>query len=177
MIEEIWKAVVGHEGEYEVSNLGRIRSLDRSWEQVGRGGSLHTHHKLGQTLRPGSMTAGHQSVAIGRHNSKCVHDLVLRAFVGPPPAKHEARHLDGNEKNNWLTNLEWATRSRNTQDKKWHKGTKRYKLSPSDVNFIRLARKHRTVKIKELARLFNVCEGSINAIHSRVYHRDMPECR
>lgn len=116
---EIWLAVPGYEGVYEVSNFGRVRSLLRlvnsRWGKVMR---------KGVTLRPGLvMPGGYRQVALQRDGvttPRYVHDLVLEAFVGPAPAGHECRHLDGDSENNRLDNLAWGTRLENAQDKMRH---------------------------------------------------------
>ena len=99
---ETWKAIPGYEGLYEVSDQGRVRSFRRVAN--------------GQLLRPGRMPQGHLSVALGRGNSQCVHKLVLLAFVGPAPDKHECCHNNGNPADNRLENLRWGTRSENIKD-------------------------------------------------------------
>lgn len=171
---EIWKPVVGFEGAYEVSDLGRVRPLDRSWQQLSRGGSLHTHTMKGRVLKPGPMPGGHLSVAIGNGNSRCVHDLVLRAFIGPPPKGTEARHLDGDEKNNRFANLVWDTRGNNARDKKWHKGCSRYKLSPKETRKIKIALARPYYGIgADLARRFDVSESTISLIKYEKVHIDV----
>lgn len=112
MIER-WLPVVGHETAYEVSDQGRVRSLPRSWQQASRSGTIYTHTVKGRLLRPGRMTAGHQSVAIGRGNSRTVHSLVMEAFVGPRPEGHEILHLNEDPSDNRLVNLKYGTRSEN----------------------------------------------------------------
>ena len=99
---EIWKLVPGYDGKYEVSDQGQIRSYKRRPE--------------GRILRPGRMPSGHLSVALGRKNSQCVHKLVLLAFVGAAPDKHECLHMNGNPADNRLSNLRWGTRSENMKD-------------------------------------------------------------
>ena len=101
-MNEIWKDVPEYEGLYQVSNLGNVRSYRRSIEP--------------KLLKPGRMPRGHLSVALGRNNSRCVHELVLLAFVGPAPHKHECRHLNGDPSDNRLKNLCWGTRSENIAD-------------------------------------------------------------
>jgi len=99
---EVWKLVPEYDGKYEVSDQGRVRSFQR--------------YPQGIILRPGRMPSGHLSVALGRGNSQCVHKLVLLAFVGVAPAKHECRHLNGDPADNRLENLCWGTRSENIND-------------------------------------------------------------
>lgn len=119
-MREVWKPVVGHEGCYEVSNLGRVRSVNRAvWvdayvDRNGRKRAAATRHYVGKMLRPGvQKKSGHVSVAIGKGNSRLVHQLVLEAFVGPCPEDHEVLHLDHNPANNRLSNLKYGTRSEN----------------------------------------------------------------
>lgn len=112
MTDEIWKPVVGHEGHYEVSDQGRVRSVYRA-VRIGN----HTRRYQSKLLAPGTMNRfGHQSVAIGKGNSRCVHDLVLEAFVGPRPPGQEGRHADLDGSNNRLDNLSWGSRGENNKD-------------------------------------------------------------
>ncbi len=67
-------------------------------------------------LRPGTVKSGHQLVVLGKGKCKFVHDLVLRAFVGPPPAGNECLHWDDSPANNHLENLRWGTRAENLAD-------------------------------------------------------------
>lgn len=152
---EIWKDIPGYEGRYAVSTLGRVFS-----------------YRVNRCLRPGKMSGGHLSVALGRNNSHCVHELVLIAFKGPRPHKHDARHLDGVPDNNTLDNLCWSTRTRNSQDKKWHKGQKNYKLSPAEVLLIRI-NLLKGFMPTEIARSFGVSKGTIYAIRDGKFHCDV----
>lgn len=110
---ETWKFVPGYDSKYEVSDQGRIRSYQRRPE--------------GCILRPGRMPGGHLSVALGRKNSQCVHKLVLLAFVGAAPDKHECLHINGNPADNRLSNLRWGTRSENMKDAYAHGARNREK--------------------------------------------------
>jgi hypothetical protein len=114
--EEVWKAVPGYGGAYEVSSHGRVRSLDRLVLRSFRDGRVGARLVAGRVLRPGPARTGHRTVALGRGNSKQVHSLVLLAFVGPPPPGHEVLHNDGDPANNRLSNLRYGTRSENNFD-------------------------------------------------------------
>ena len=116
MMEEIWKAVEGYEGIYEVSNLGRVRSLDRDIYQVGRWG------KVMKVRQPGKMIAqqthlGYKRVSLYRDGHKgkwfFVHRLVAAAFIPNPDGKQYVNHKDENRANNVPSNLEWCTMAEN----------------------------------------------------------------
>jgi len=111
---EQWRPVPAFEGKYEVSDLGRVKSLRWTPPRI---------------LRPGPSNYGHMSVVLGRRNTRMVHELVLIAFVGPRPPGQETRHLDGDPANNRLDNLCWGTRSENNRDAvrhgTWHSEKRR----------------------------------------------------
>lgn len=123
--EEVWLPVVGYEGRYEVSNLGRVRSLDRV---VIRGNNIHQPMR-GRILKPwgkgGEGDRAHQVVTLGHYDRHYVHTLVLEAFTGPRPDGHEGCHNDGNPLNNRADNLRWDTASANQRDRLTH-GTHHY---------------------------------------------------
>jgi hypothetical protein len=173
--EEIWKAVVGFEGFYEVSNLGRVRSLARV---------ITTKHGVekrptGRILRPGPRPSGHLTVALSNDNvcgkTHNVHTLVLEAFVGPRPAPNlVGRHLDGDENNCRFDNLVWSTRRENGQDRKWHRSQANYKLTPADARQIkdRLAVAIRG-DVRRIAADFKVSVDTIYRIREGYMHADV----
>lgn len=112
-MEEIWKPVAGYEGAYEVSDRGRVRSLERRVRLVTRQAGETTRLVPERMLRPGPTRSGHLSVAIGKGNSRLVHQLVLEAFAGPRPEGHEVLHLNHDPADNRLVNLKYGTRSEN----------------------------------------------------------------
>jgi hypothetical protein len=173
-VTETWKAVPGFEGLYEVSDMGRVRSLDRVITQMGRGGKMISLLRRGRVLRPGPSTAGHLTVALGRGKSHLVHYLVLRAFVSPRPEGMECLHLNGVETDNRLENLAWGSRSENGRHKKWHRGQSTYKLSPAQVAEIkaRLVTSRHGAGVK-LAAEFGVSTATISAIKNGRTHIDV----
>lgn len=104
---EVWKPVSGYEGMYEVSNTGKVRSLDRQ-TKVG----IRRGRELKQTLLP----CGYLEVSFwvgnkGKH--KRVSRLVAAAFCKKENLANEVNHKDGNKLNNNADNLEWVTKSDN----------------------------------------------------------------
>lgn len=113
---ETWKPIPGYEGYYEVSDHGRVRSLDRV---VNAGPRAKRRKATGRILSPGVDTCGYEKVQLsvdGRAKLRSVHHLVLEAFVGPRPHGWDGCHNDGNSRNNHRGNLRWDTRSENHRD-------------------------------------------------------------
>ena len=109
---EIWKDIKGYEGYYQVSNLGRVKSLDR----VATYSDKKVHHLKGRVLKPMVTKHGYEIVDLRkdrkRKTSK-VHRLVAIAFLDNPKNKPQVNHIDGVKLNNNLNNLEWVTNAEN----------------------------------------------------------------
>jgi hypothetical protein len=116
VVVDRWLPVVGWEGFYEVSDSGRVRSIDRVIERKnGRRLPLR-----GRILRGFPDTHGHLHVSLPGRLSAPIHRLVARAFIGPCPEGLEVRHLDGVHSNNSLSNLAYGTHAENMQDMQRH---------------------------------------------------------
>jgi|DEB19_MinimDraft_3_1074340.scaffolds.fasta_scaffold20767_2 hypothetical protein len=116
-VYEIWRWVPNYEGAYEVSNTGRVRSVDRTIHCYNwRAKKKMDMHVKGRLLRPGKGSHGYFTVSLGRHNTKTVHSLVADAFLGPKPENCEVLHNDGSRDNNHVSNLRYGTRSENNLD-------------------------------------------------------------
>lgn len=101
---EEWRDVKGYEGLYEVSNLGRVKSLPRN-------GTIPEEH----LMKP-HFVCGYVQYELTSKNKKKglkAHRLVAEAFLPNPLNKREVNHIDGDKHNNRLDNLEWATSSEN----------------------------------------------------------------
>jgi len=133
MIEE-WKAIPGFEGLYEVSNLGRIKSIRREiLRTTPRDVTKFCYASYGgKVLKPSVAKSRYNKlnpypifcfVTLSKQNiqyNKRVHRLVLESFVGSCPAGMEGCHNDGDPTNNKLSNLRWDTASANQRDRKLH---------------------------------------------------------
>lgn len=114
MDKEIWKDIKGYEGLYQVSNLGRVRSLDRTVNYKDKSKAL----RKGRILKTHQYKCGYSRVVLWNENTyknKSVHRLVAQAFIPNPDNKPFVNHIDGNKGNSCLNNLEWCDQSENMQ--------------------------------------------------------------
>ena len=112
-MKEIWKQVVEYESYYEVSNLGNVRSIDRTIiNSIGK-----VFNYKSRLLKPAKNKYGYLQVGVSINSkikSFTVHSLVAKAFIKNPKNKPTVNHKDGIKINNNVNNLEWATRSENS---------------------------------------------------------------
>ena len=109
---EIWLPIEGYENLYEVSNLGRVRSLKRT--VTNKNGV--TQKVPGKILKPGTQQNGYLTVALcknGISRSFYLHRIVSTAFLPNPDNLPCVNHLDENKQNNSVENLEWCTQKEN----------------------------------------------------------------
>ena len=108
---EIWKDIEGYEGLYQISNMGRIKSLPRN---TTKGGIIKT----------GYLPSGYENAPLcknGKRKNNLVHRLVAKAFVKNPYNYQEINHKDRNPANNMFSNLEWCTHKDNIRYSKARK--------------------------------------------------------
>lgn len=111
--KEIWKDVPGYEGKYQVSNLGRVRSLDRYIQKLNRCGNYVNHFQAGRILSSQKVNSGYLVVHLyleTKRTIKLVHRLVAFAFVPGYSGEKEVNHKNGDKTYNYNFNLEWLTR-------------------------------------------------------------------
>lgn len=103
-MQEIWKDVKGYEGLYQVSNFGRVRSLNYKHTKNVKELAYRINHK------------GYIDVHLsknGKSKHLVVHRLVAKTFIPNPNNLPQINHIDGNKQNNRIDNLEWCNNSEN----------------------------------------------------------------
>lgn len=172
---EIWKDIPGFEGYYQASNLGNIKSLDRTIATKNRWGQDNPRKYKGKAIKPQFSKVGYYVVKLNTgkfSRSYYIHHLVMKSFTpNPDPIRlSNINHKDGNKLNNRLENLEWCTPKQNTR----HgiemgltpvpgKGTDnpRAQLVEEQVHQIRDLYKTNQYTYNQLGNMFNVSKHTI----------------
>jgi len=117
----IWKPIPEYEGLYEVSSNGKVRTLEREWRS---GINYDLVRKVIPKIKSQTKDRyGYWRVTLSKQGKKkrqCVHQLVCKAFHGPPKEGMQVRHLDGDKNNNDYNNLCWGTAKENIEDRTKH---------------------------------------------------------
>ena len=111
-MEEIWKDIEGWDGIYQVSNLGRVKSLSRMLSNTK--GVFMSKERI---LKHGKDKNGYHRVNLyynNRYTTFPIHRLVAIAFIPNPSNYPMVNHKDENKDNNCVSNLEWCTSKYNT---------------------------------------------------------------
>lgn len=175
-MSERWRSVVGFEGRYEVSDLGRVRSVDRQQEFPDRWGGSQVRRFKGRVRALVEDKDGYPRVGLYQPGQKCklvpVHRLVALAFVPNPKGLPHVDHLDSNRANATASNLAWVTNAENTS-----RSTSRGRMKRGhEVNTARLtaeqvlairARAAQGVRFTWLAAEFGVSDVNIACIVKR----------
>lgn len=166
-MKEVWVDIVDYEGHYQVSNLGRVRSLDR-YVKV----SNHQVFKKGKILSQCN-TNGYLSLCLrkdGKAKTIKVHIIVANHFIPSVEGKIFVNHKNGIKSDNNVNNLEWVTPKENSQHASetglLKKGSDHHSsiLTEDDVMYIRSTYKKGEVTQQQLADEFGVCRAHIGAI-------------
>ncbi len=163
--KEEWRDIVGAEGIYEASSLGRIRRV-----KAGCG------TQSGRVLIPHMQNQGRLTVNLslnGVHWRKQVHHFIAEAFLGPRQPGYEINHKDGDYQNNAVSNLEWVTGKQNIYHAWYVLGKDRHgencpcaKLTEAEVVDIRKMRSN-GFRLRDIAESFGVSISTIQDIITR----------
>jgi hypothetical protein len=164
---EIWSDVAGFEGAYQVSSLGRVRSLDR----IAQSKDGRSRRLKGKVLSANPATTGYPSCSLslaGLVQVVAVHRIVCEAFHGQPSTRrNEVGHRDGDRTNNRADNLRWVSPHENRQDMMshgtWNRGdrSRAAKLNDTAVRQIRADTQSTNAA---LARQFGVSASVISSV-------------
>jgi hypothetical protein len=121
---ENWRKIPGYPSRFEVSDKGRVRTIDYEYMHKLRGGGMEMRHRKGRVLAPCVNTAKggyvqvtmtYSDLGVRKVWSGKVHRLVALAFVPNPSGLPEVNHLDSDKTNNCASNLEWVSKSENVR--------------------------------------------------------------
>ena len=177
IIQEIWKDVVGFEGYYEVSNLGRVRSVERD---IFCKNGVVCHYKS-RIIKQVEKTCKYKIPRLyvnlskeSRNYCKTVHRLVALAFIPNPDNLPQVNHKDEDPSNNRVDNLEWCTAQYNHDY-----GTRNERTSKSLLKPINVYNKNgeyicQYPSIQETAKKLKCDESSITKVckGKNKYHHD-----
>lgn len=156
-MSEEWRPT--HHPDYDVSDLGRVRSRVRRWRTPDG-------YKIMRCFKD---THGYPTVMFWlprrMRSVHRVHCLVAVAFIGPCPIGQEVRHKDGEKENPRLDNLEYGTRSQNMLDAVKQMRLHMQKVTEHEVREIRAAQG--VIRQIDLAAAFGVSQSTISAIQRR----------
>lgn len=171
-MEEVWRDIPGYEGAYQVSTLGRVRSLDRVVSRVNKDGSVIQQQLKGRVLR---QTNNHRvpyltvTLSPGWKSAR-VHKIVAAAFLGDCPDGMEICHIDGNCFNNSVANLRYGTHEENVADMVKHGTRQRQcKFTENEIRDVR-NRIAAGETDADIAKAYGVSERTVFRIrHRKVY--------
>lgn len=163
---EEWKDIPNYEGKYQISNIGRLRSLKHRW------GKRKQPKIMSLTTTADGYKRGYLTKD-GKTKGISVHRLVAMAFIGMPKKKKCINHKNGIKTDNRPSNLEWCTREENIQhsvEMGMHVRGERHadaRLCKEDVLDIRQKYKTGEMTSKELSKKYGVCQRHVHNIIAR----------
>lgn len=172
-MHEEWRPIPGYQGAYEVSNLGRVRSVERIIASVRRGKPF-ARRQPGKVMSPRVNRWGYSQISLGsRHlKGRCisVHKLVALAFIGPrPQPRAQINHKNGVKTDNRVENLEWVTARENSHHAvrnglvKTGERHSHTRLVEAQVREIR-ERRRNGERLASIAAAYGICVSAAHAI-------------
>lgn len=119
MIKEVWADIKGYEGLYQVSNLGRVKTLDRIVKFKSRWGTIHDRFLKERMCNPCHDSDGYIVTTLSKNGTQKVHKvhrLVAEAFIPNPDNKPCIDHINTIRDDNRICNLRWVTYQENSDN-------------------------------------------------------------
>lgn len=129
-LKEIWKDIPGYEGFYQISNCGRVKSLERDTTSIHKNGNIlqkTVRHENEKIMSGNIKRTGYIEISLSKNGKTkyfLVHRLVAQAFIPNPEKLKTVNHKDENKENNYVENLEWLSQKDNN-----NYGNRNYKIS------------------------------------------------
>ncbi len=170
---EIWAIIPGYGGRYMISSKGRARSLFRG---------VSNPNKKPRDMIATIRSHGYRYIYMckpGTRDQKAIHKLVMEAFGGKRPRKHQVAHIDGNPLNNDISNLMWASAAENASHKYRHGtapiGSKHWNTNLHERDVVRIRELNRIgIKTSEIAKKYRVGIRNVRCILRRDTWRHVP---
>jgi|LakMenE18May11ns_1017448.scaffolds.fasta_scaffold9733409_3 hypothetical protein len=115
-MQEEWKDIIGYEGYYQISNLGKVKSLERVVMVERSYGKVKLTWKE-KILKGAILKGGYYTIHFCVYNKKkrmLFHRLIAIHFIDNPSNLTQVNHIDGNKLNNAIENLEWVSNRENS---------------------------------------------------------------
>lgn len=173
MKKEIWERIKGFE-DYEISNLGNVRSYNKTPD-------IHIH----KSIHVNHTKEGYEVITLTKTRKYLIHRLVAETFIPNPENKKEVNHKDLNKQNNKADNLEWVSRSENMKHA-YDNGAIKIPNGGKETQWKRVltdeqAREIRNTYIphskefgmKALAKKYRVSESVVKRVAHRVSYKDV----
>ena len=134
-MQEEWRDVVGYEGMYQVSNLGRVKGLNRVLKT--KDGRMRPYKEKIKKLTIGNH--GYPITNLGLSDLHCVHRLVAMAFLGSDNPHLHVDHINSIRHDNRVENLQWVTQQQNNAKQHFTRGSQKHNalFTEKDVKHIR----------------------------------------
>lgn len=168
-MEEIWKDIPNYEGLYQVSNLGRVKSLSRFRKCKNNGLALFKE----RVMKNRTDKKGYSIINLSKDSKKTtkkVHRLVILAFKGY--SKLQVNHINGDKSDNRLENLEYCTNAENVQHafdiglNKGRKGEAHHNVKLTRADAERIKYGHQGLNQKEIANIYGINKMQVSRIRS-----------